>query len=194
MPTITQLEYLLAVDNEKHFGRAAMDCHVSQPSLSTQIQKLEEELNVIIFDRSKKPIIATEVGLAIIEQARVVIHEHKKIHAIANQGSKEPRGKFDLAVIPTLAPYLIPLFVGEFSKNNPKVNLKINEYKTEDIVKLLINDEIDAGLLVTPLEDERIIERHLFYEPFHIYVSEDHYLSKKKILLKLILIQIVCGF
>ncbi len=180
MPTITQLEYLIAVDKEKHFRRAAMECHISQPSLSNQIQKLEDELGVIIFDRSKKPIMATEVGLAVIAQAQITLNEHRKIIAIATEGGKEPRGIFNLAVIPTLAPYVIPLFVGEFSRKYPKVKLKIYEHKTEDIIKLLVNDEVDAGLLVTPLDDERIIERHLFYEPFYVYVSQDHALSKKK--------------
>lgn len=182
MPTITQLEYLIAVDKEKHFGRAALECHVSQPSLSIQIQKLEEELDVIIFDRSKKPILTTEVGQSIIDQARVVLREYKMIKNIAEEGASEPRGSFSLAVIPTLAPYLIPLFVGEFSKAHPRVKLQIHEYKTEDIIKKLINDEIDAGLLVTPLKDERIIERHLFFDDFYAYVSIDHPLSKKKII------------
>lgn len=182
LPTINQLEYMLSVEKEKHFGRAASECHISQPSLSAQIQKLEEELGVIIFDRSKKPIMVTEVGMAIIDQARFVLKEHRKITDLASQGAKTPQGEFNLAVIPTLAPYLIPLFVGEFSKKYPKVKLKINEYKTEDIIKKLINDELDAGLLVTPLSDERLIERHLFYEPFYIYVSTNHALSKKKII------------
>jgi LysR family hydrogen peroxide-inducible transcriptional activator len=182
MISITQLEYIIAVDREKHFGKAAEACHVSQPSLSAQIQKMEEDLGVIIFDRSKKPIIATDVGLDIVAQAKLVLREHKKIAALATQGSREPKGEFILAVIPTLAPYLIPLFIGEFSRRFPKVHLKISEYKTEDIIKLLVNDEIDAGLLVTPLRDERILERHLFYEPFYAYVSNGHPLSKRQIL------------
>lgn len=180
MPTITQLEYLLAVDKEKHFGKASVECHVSQPSLSAQIQKLEDELEVVIFDRSKKPILTTDIGKEIVTQAKIVIQEHKKLKTIANETSIEPKGDFNLAVIPTLASYVIPLFIGHFSNLYPQVNLKINEYKTEDIVKLLINDEIDAGLLVTPLDDERIIERNLFYEPFYCYVHMDHPLSKKK--------------
>ncbi len=181
MPTITQLHYLLAVYKEKHFGKAARACHVSQPSLSTQIQKLEEELDLVIFDRSKKPIMVTETGQEIIEQAKIILKEHKKLGQIASIGSEEPKGEFNLSVIPTLAPYLIPLFVDDFSKKYPLVKLIINEHKTEDIVKLLIEDEIDAGLLVTPLNDERIIERHLFFEPFYVYVSESHPLSKKKL-------------
>ena len=182
MPSIHQLEYLVAVDREKHFGRAAEDCHVSQPSLSTQIQKLEEELGIVIFDRSKKPIKATEVGKEVIEQAKLILKEHKKLDYIAGLGSGTPKGEFELAVIPTLAPYLIPIFLGHFAEKYPEVKLKINEYKTEDIIKKLINDEIDAALLVTPLGDDRIIERHLFFEPFYAYLSEDHPLFKRKIL------------
>lgn len=180
MPTITQLHYLQAVASEKHFGRAAELCHVSQPSLSSQIQKLEEELGLIIFDRSKKPIKVTEAGQEIIDQARIVLREHHKLKDIASEGGKEPRGEFHLAVIPTLAPYLIPLFLGEFSARFPAVNLKISEMQTEVILKALKNDEIDCGLLVTPLKDEAIIERHLFYEPFYSYVSKGHALAGKK--------------
>ncbi|MCB0364659.1 MAG: hydrogen peroxide-inducible genes activator [Bdellovibrionaceae bacterium] len=180
MPTITQLEYLLAVDKERHFGKAARECNVSQPSLSTQIHKLEEELETVIFDRSKKPIIATETGKEIIDQAKLVLKEHRKLGSIASLGQREPKGEFHLAVIPTLAPYLIPLFIGEFSEENPKVKLKVNEHKTDDIIKLLVNDEIDAALLVTPLGDDRLIERHLYFEPFYAYISEGHRLAKKK--------------
>lgn len=180
MSTITQLEYVLAVDRERHFGRAAQACHVSQPSLSSQVQKLEEELGVVIFDRSKKPILVTEAGKDIISQAKIIVREHSKLESIADGTGHEPRGEFHLAVIPTLAPYLIPLFVAEFSKLYPKVYLKISEYKTDDIIKLLANDDIDAGILVTPLGDERIIERHLFFEPFYSYASCGHELLKKK--------------
>jgi LysR family hydrogen peroxide-inducible transcriptional activator len=182
MTTITQLEYLLAVEKEQHFGKAAKACNVSQPSLSAQIQKLEEELDVVVFDRSKKPILTTDVGREIIKQAKVVIHEHKKLKIIANEKTIEPNGDFELAVIPTLASYVIPLFIGHFCDTYPNVNLGINEYKTEDIVKLLVNDEIDAGLLVTPLEDSRLIERHLFYEPFYCYLNKDHSLVQKKLI------------
>ena len=137
---------------------------------------------MIIFDRSKKPILVTEAGKEIITQAKIIVREHSKLGSIADGTSHEPRGEFHLAVIPTLAPYLIPLFVAQFSRQYPKVYLKISEYKTDDIIKMLINDEIDAGILVTPLGDERIIERHLFYEPFYAYASQDHTLLKKKAL------------
>ncbi|MEZ4744333.1 MAG: LysR substrate-binding domain-containing protein [Bdellovibrionota bacterium] len=180
MPTITQLEYLIAVDKERHFGKAAKRCHVSQPSLSAQIQKLEDELEVIIFDRSKKPIVVSEIGKEVVEQAKIIISEVKKIKSIATCGNLQAKGEFHLAVIPTIAPYLLPLFLARFSKANPKVNLKVSEEKTEDIIRLLADEEIDAGLLVTPLEDENLIEKHLFYEPFYCYICKDHpFLNRK---------------
>ncbi|MEC7275209.1 MAG: LysR substrate-binding domain-containing protein [Bdellovibrionota bacterium] len=179
MASITQLEYLLAVEEEKHFGRAAQKCHVAQPSLSIQIQKLEEELETVIFDRSRKPIRISEEGRAIVEQARVILKEHKKLFTLAEEGASEARGEFHLAVIPTLSPYLIPLFLGKFSQMFPKVELKIREAQTEDIIRLLKSDQIDGGLLVTPLQDEQIIERHLFFEPFYAYFSKQHSLLKK---------------
>lgn len=181
MITITQIEYLLAVHQELHFGKAAKACHVSQPSLSVQIQKLEDELENVIFDRSKKPILVTDIGKEIIAQAKVIMHEHKKLKIIADMKATEPKGDFRLAVIPTLSSYVIPLFIGEFGDKYPKVNLRIDEYKTEDIIKLLVDDEIDAGLLVTPLGDDQLIERHLFYEPFYCYVNEEHQLAKKQL-------------
>lgn len=180
MPTITQLEYIIAVEEEKHFGRAAERCHVSQPSLSTQIQKVEEELDIIIFDRSKKPIMVTEEGRSIVDQARATLREHRKIYTLAQGSSLEPRGDFHLAIIPTLSSYLIPYFLGPFSKNFPEVNLKISELQTKTIIKELREDRIDAALLVTPLKDDHIIERHLFYEPFYAYISEGHRLLQKK--------------
>ncbi|PID73753.1 MAG: DNA-binding transcriptional regulator OxyR [Desulfobacterales bacterium] len=184
MSTITQLEYVLAVDHERHFGKAAKACHVSQPSLSAQIQKLEEELGLIIFDRSKKPVLVTETGRVLIEQAGRVLHEHKKLQAIADAESLEPRGAFELAVIPTLASYVIPKFIGEFCEKYPGVDLVIHEYKTEDIIRLLHNDKLDAGLLVTPLKDDSLIERHLYYEAFYCYLNPDHPLREKEVILE----------
>ena len=180
MPSITQLQYLLAVDKNRHFGKAAKECHVSQPSLSTQLQKLEDELETILFDRSKKPILPTEKGIRIINQARKVLREHEKLMEMASNENDELGGSFKLAVIPTLSPYIIPYFVKSFARKYPKVNLEIEEYQTHEIIRLLENDSIDAGLLVTPLKEERIIERALFFEPFHLYVSKEHPLYKKK--------------
>jgi len=178
MPSLTQLKYIISVHHHKHFGRAAKECAVSQPSLSAQIQKAEEELDLVIFDRSKKPILTTQKGYEIIQQAKIVLSEHQKIFDLSLD--KELSGNFNLAVIPTLSPYLIPLFIESFSKKYPKVQLNISEYKTSDIIEALDKDEIDAALLVTPLYNDKIIERVLFYEPFYIYSSIDHPLNKRK--------------
>jgi len=177
--TITQLEYVLAVDKYRHFGKAAKACNVTQPTLSMQLQKAEEELGVVLFDRSKNPILPTEEGTQIITQARSVLREYKKIFSIIDANKGEVRGEFRLAVIPTLAPYVIPLFAGAFVEKYPDVILTIEEFKTEDIIELLGRDEIDAGLLVTPIQGENFIERVLFHEPFSVFASTDHHLLKK---------------
>jgi LysR family hydrogen peroxide-inducible transcriptional activator len=177
--TITQLEYVLAVDKYRHFGKAAKACNVTQPTLSMQLQKAEEEMGVIVFDRSKNPILPTDEGSQIITQARLVLREYKKIFSIIDANKGEVRGAFRLAVIPTLAPYVIPLFAGDFVQKYPNVNLTIEEYKTEDIIELLAKDEIDAGLLVTPIHGESFIERVLFHEPFSVFASDGHHLLKK---------------
>lgn len=178
MATLTQYEYLIAIDDFRHFGKAAKHCHVSQPSLSLQLQKLEEELGVTLFDRSKKPILPTEVGKKIISQARKVVKENQKVQQLVNEDVLS--GPFTLAVIPTLAPYLIPLFISEFSKSFPRVQLNIVEMKTEDILHSIKDDKIDGALLVTPLYDDQIIERVLFYEPFCVFHSPDHPMGKRK--------------
>lgn len=178
--TLTQLEYVLAVYKHKHFGKAAESCYVTQPTLSMQLQKLEDELQVTIFDRSKSPIKPTEEGLLIINQAEKIIHEQKRMFSIINETKEEITGDFKLAIIPTLSPYILPLFIQSFVKNYPKVNLQIEEAKTEDIIEMLKKDEVDAGLLATPLHEKQIIERVLYYEPFYLFVSNKHPFYKKE--------------
>ena len=181
MPTLTQMEYLIAVDETKNFSRAAKKCNVSQPSLSSQIQKVEEELDIIVFDRSKKPIITTQKGKRLIEQSRKILRECKKIFDIKND-SGQLSGEFHLAVISSLASYVIPLFITSFSKKYPGVKLSISEQETQAILDCLYHDSIDAGLMVTPLYDNTIIERTLFYESFMVFASRGHELLKKKLI------------
>lgn len=178
--TITQLEYILAVEKFRHFGKAAKACNVTQPTLSMQLQKAEEELGVVVFDRSKNPVMTTDEGAKIITQARLVIREYRKIFSIIDATKDEVRGDFRLGVIPTLAPYVIPLFAGNFVNKYPNVNLIIEEFKTEEIIELLNVDDLDAGLLVTPLVGESFIERVLFHEPFSVFASTNHPLLKKQ--------------
>ncbi len=180
--TLTQLEYVIAVNKFRHFGKAAASCHVTQPTLSMQLQKLEDELGIIIFDRSKNPILPTMDGIAVINQAKIVVKEHKKILDIINIGKSNLEGTFKVAVIPTLSPYVIPMFAKTFARKFPQINLLIEEYKTEDIIKLIEEDEIDAGILVTPLHNNALIERVLYYEPFYLFVAQDHpFYQKNKI-------------
>ncbi len=181
MPSITQLEYIIAVNKLKHFGRAAKECYVSQPSLSTQVQKVEEIIGFLIFDRSKKPLMTTDKGKLFIEQSKKILNAHSKLFEI-EKSEKGVSGKFHLGVIPTLSAYILPLFLEKFCKTYPQVELEISELKTEQIINKLHEDEIDAGLLVTPLNENSIIEKPLFVEPFYVFTSESHKFFKKKIL------------
>ena len=174
MTSLTQLEYVIAVDQHRHFGKAAKAVHISQPTLSQQIQKLEDELGLIIFDRLQKPIIPTEEGQRFITQARNVIKEHQKLLHIAAKKPTGVSGKFRLGIIPTVASHLLPLFIGNFSKKYPNVDLYIEEMKTDTIIQDLKNDRIDGAILATPLEEPSLKEHPLYYEPFYLYLSENH--------------------
>lgn len=177
--TLTQLEYVLAVYKHKHFGKAAESCFVTQPTLSMQLQKLEDELQLTIFDRSKSPIAPTDEGVMIIDQAQKIIKEQKRLFSLVEESKEEISGDFKLAVIPTLSPYVIPLFIRNFHKKYPKVRLQIFEHKTEDIIEMIKKDELDAALLATPLHEKSIVERVLYYEPFYLFLSPKHAYNKK---------------
>jgi LysR family hydrogen peroxide-inducible transcriptional activator len=180
---LQQLEYIIAVDTYRHFATAAEKSFVTQPTLSMMIQKLEDELNVKIFDRSKQPVIPTLVGEKIINQARIVLHEANKIKEIASNVEHAVSGEFKLAIIPTLAPYLIPLFIKNFIKKYPLVRLIITEMITEQIIDNIKKGSIDAGLLATPISESSIFELPLFYESFYVYSSQKENKLKKKYLL-----------
>ena len=180
MISIIQLEYIVAVDTYRHFATAAEKCFVTQPTLSMQIKKVEESLGLTIFDRSKQPVIPTDAGKAIIQQAKVVIQEYKKISGIAGDFKSTISGELHVGIIPTLSSYLLPLFAGPFSRKFPNVKLHVQEYTTESIVELLRKDQLDVGLLVTPLHDAAIEEKPLFYEEIQLYSHTDHSLFKKE--------------
>lgn len=178
--TIQQLEYLIAVDKHRHFGNAAESCFVTQPTLSAQLSKLERDLGVILFDRSKMPVIPTEIGVQIIAQAKRVLSESKGIFELVAQLKGDISGVVKLGIIPTLAPYLLHLFIRSFVEKYPKVNLEVQEMITEEIVKKLKNDELDLGIIVTPLDEPGIVEKPMFYEKFYAYLSEDHPLLREE--------------
>ena len=180
MASLTQLEYIVAVEKLRHFGKAAQLCHVTQPTLSMQIQKVEEEIGYLLFDRLKKPVVATAKGAKFIAQAKVLLHEHHKLLELSRRQNATLSGEFRLGVIPTLAPYLLPLFIESFSREYPEVNLFIDELKTDMILGMLGEDQLDAGLLATPLNEPGLKERPLFNEPFYLYVAKGHPLHARK--------------
>lgn len=180
MITLTQLEYITAVDTYRHFGKAAEACFITQPTLSMQIKKLEEDLEIIIFDRSKQPLIPTDVGIHIIQQARVTLKQAEEINNIVKEHKNQVSGMLRIGIIPTLAPYLLPIFVGNYKKKYPNIFIKVVEATTENIITLLNKDLIDVGILVTPLKEEKIIEKPLFYEEMLIYANSGHKLHTQK--------------
>ncbi len=178
--TITQLKYVLAVAEHKNFTLAAEKCFVTQPTLSMQIQKIEEELAIQIFDRTKKPIQLTEIGQKIVNQSKNIVNEADRIQDIVDQQKGFIGGEFRLAIIPTVMPTLLPMFLSNFIKKYPKVKLVIEELNTAEIITKLKNGHLDAAIAVTPLEDEKIKEIVLYYEPFVAYIPEYHQSFHKK--------------
>jgi LysR family hydrogen peroxide-inducible transcriptional activator len=176
--TITQIQYLVAVYRQKSFSAAAKICGVTQPTLSMQIQKLEEELGILIFDRSKKPMLTTEIGEIIVSQGLELLAVSKKITDAVLDFKGELAGELRVAIIPTIAPYLTPFFLPEIVKD-PKISIKIEERKTEDIVKSLERDEIDVGILALSGQFSGIIETPIYSEKMLVYCSPGHSLLNK---------------
>lgn len=172
--TLIQLEYIIALDTYRHFVTASEKCFVTQPTLSMQVKKLEESLGVTIFDRSKQPIVPTDIGEEIIAQARVILREAKRIDELLQQYRQETKGQLRVGIIPTLAPYLLPRFVGNFIRQYPEVQLHIQELQTHDIIRALQNDSIDVGLLVSPLKEPGLRVRPVFYEGILLYLHPRH--------------------
>ncbi|MCB0607561.1 MAG: LysR family transcriptional regulator [Lewinellaceae bacterium] len=180
---LQQLEYIVAVDITRHFVSAAERCFVTQATLSMMIKKLEEELGVVIFDRSKQPVVPTETGQRLIEQAQTILHEINRMKEIVQEEKDEVRGTLKLGIIPTLAPYLLPLFLRAFMKKYPLVNLQIFEMITDTAIQKLKQNELDIAIMATPVNNPALREEPLFYEQFVVYASSDEKLMKKKYLL-----------
>lgn len=181
--TLQQLEYIVAVDSYRHFGKAAAHCFITQPSLSMQIQKLESELKISIFSRNSYPVVPTEVGTLVIEQARKVLSEASSIKELIQHQKEDVGGHIKIGIIPTLAPYLLPIFLNSFIKKYPGVKISISELTTEKIIRRLKNGTLDAGLMATPLNEKGLLEEVMFYEEFIAYVSKKEKLFAKKYLL-----------
>ncbi|MES2628168.1 MAG: LysR substrate-binding domain-containing protein [Bacteroidota bacterium] len=172
--TITQLEYIIAVDTYRSFSQAAEKCFVTQPTLSMQIQKLEDQFGVLLFDRQKKPVMTTEIGEQIIEQARTIIRESKKIKSLIADHKGEVSGELHVGILPTIAPYLLPLFLPSFLEKFTGVQLNIEELTTDEIISRLNKDQLDIGILATPFDKGRFNEIPLYQEKMLAYVSPLH--------------------
>ncbi|HEY0245696.1 MAG TPA: LysR substrate-binding domain-containing protein [Mucilaginibacter sp.] len=178
--TIVQLEYIVAVDTYRSFVAAAEKCFVTQPTLSMQVQKLEDTLGVKLFDRSKQPVTPTEIGIDIIAQARVMLSESEKIKEIITDRQKELSGELRVGIIPTISPYILPKILHGFIEKYPQVKLIVWEQTTETIIQQLKLGMLDCGILSTPLHETNLTEIPVFYENFVAYTSKNSKLSKKK--------------
>lgn len=178
--TLQQLEYIVALDKHRHYVSAAESCFVSQPNLTMQVKKLEEEIGLKIFNRFKKPLQPTPAGEQIILKARQIIREIQQMKEFVNKQTESIAGKFQMAIIPTLAPYLIPLFLPEFISRYPDTHLSIQELQTDKIIEGINKGSIDIGVLVTPLDENSIREVPMFNEPFLLYLPEKHPYIKVK--------------
>ena len=180
--TLIQLEYIVALDALKHFAKAAEHCHITQPSLSMQVRKLEEELGVQIFIRTN-PVTTTETGQIVIDQAKKILAEARMMQQLIQQEKNIVAGNLKIGIIPTLAPYLLPQFLQVFIKKYPQVRLSIHELTTETIARQLKNGSLDTGIMATPLDIPELKEEFLFNEEFVAYVSRKEKLFNKKYLL-----------
>jgi LysR family hydrogen peroxide-inducible transcriptional activator len=175
--TLTQLTYLVAVDTHRHFGAAAAACHVTQPTLSMQLGKLERLLGVTLFDRSRSPAVPTDVGRLLVEQARVVLREAARLVEVRDAAAGLVAGELRLGVIPTLAPYLLPRVLPELHRRHPLLELVVEERVTDDVIEGLRRGALDAGIIATAAPATDTVERVLFTEPFVAYVSPSHRLA-----------------
>jgi LysR family hydrogen peroxide-inducible transcriptional activator len=172
--TLIQLEYVLALYELKSFSKAAEQCHVSQPNLSMQIDRLEKEIGVKLFDRGRQTVEATSTGKVLVSKARNILRETHSFKEYLKFQQNDMTGDYRIGIIPTLAPYLIPLFLPQFRKDYPETRLIIEELKTERIVQYLNENKLDLGIAVTPLEERYLKEIPVFNEPIYAYVSMGH--------------------
>lgn len=180
---IQQLEYLLAVNEIRHFAKAAEHCHVTQPTLSMMLRKLEEELGITLFDRSRQPVVPTREGEEVIRRARQILAEVKSLKGYAKELRGEIEGEMRLGIIPTLAPYLLPLFIRDFAAKHPALQIQVRDMTTADSLRALRRGELDLAILSTPLDEDDLEEHILFQEEFLVYASVHEKLPRKKYLL-----------
>lgn len=179
--TLDQLRYALELQRTRHFSKAAENCFITQPSLSIQIAKLEEQLDVKLFVRTRTGVEITEYGEELLKQARKVIEESDRLIQMSRDQKGEVRGRFRLGVISTLAPSLVPLFISQFGRKYPEVELLLVEDRTENLVRDIDQGILDGAILSTPSKcPDTLVEKVLFYEPFVLFASSNHAILEKK--------------
>lgn len=177
--TIQQLQYVVALDTHRHFVKAAESCFVAQPTLTLQVKKLENEISLVLFDRTSQPLKPTPMGELFILKARQILRDIDQLKALVNKERDQVKGTFRIGIIPTLSPYLLPLFVRDFLDNHKETQLKIEELQTDLIIEWLKAGKLDIGILATPLLETDIREIPLFYEPFMVFADDKHEFLKK---------------
>lgn len=173
-----QLKYIVAVDKHRNFSRAAEDCNIAQSTLSREIQRLEHEFDIIIFDRTRHPVAPTMKGIDLIEQAKKILNEEERFISLAEKKKNRPSGNFKLGILTSLAPYLIPLFIDRINKKYPELNLNIFEMGTSEMLENFERDALDGAISIAPFQKEGFYETPLFEEEFVLYVGRNHKLSE----------------
>ncbi|MDR3226229.1 MAG: hydrogen peroxide-inducible genes activator [Prevotellaceae bacterium] len=177
---IQQLEYIIAVDNFRHFAKAAEACFVTQPTLSMMIQKLEEEMDVKIFDRTKHPVEPTAIGEQVIAQARITLKNLRQIKEVVENEKNIVKGVFRLGIIPTIATYLVPELLHQHFAANSEIELTLKESTTANLIREIANGTLDGGILAGPLNRPELVEYPVYYEKFYAYVSPHDSAHKNK--------------
>lgn len=173
-----QLKYIISVDKQRNFARAADECDIAQSTLSREIQRLEKEFHIMIFDRSKHPVVPTIKGIDLILQAKNIIKEHDEFIKIAINKNNTPSGDFRLGIIPGLAPYLLPLFTQQLSQKYPQLNLKIFELGAKEMESYFEDEKLDGALTISPFIKKGFYEEPLFDERFVLYLNAKHKLAE----------------
>lgn len=178
--TIQQIEYVIALDTHKNFVKAANSCYITQPTLTMQLKKLEDEVGFLIFNRDKKPISPTDLGEKFILKSKRIIREMNELKEMVSNEVDSMNGEYKLGIIPTLAPYVLPIMLPVFSGKYPDTKLHIEELESESLIHKLKHGDLDIGILATPLNERSLREIPLFYEPFLVYFNDENPLLNKK--------------
>lgn len=177
--TLTELKYLLALAEERHFGRAAERCHVSQPTLSVAIRKLEQRLKVQIFERGRSHVMVTPIGEKLVAQAKNVMEQADRLEMLARNTGDELSGPIKVGAIFTVAPYLFPRLIPELRRLTPSMTLDIEENYTANLRERLRHGQIDIAIIALPFTESDVLTKPLYTEPFEVLLPSDHYLAKQ---------------